>query len=520
MSKRDETLSLFSKSDADIKNQPLAARMRPRGIAEYVGQSHILGPGKLLRRAIEADRIHSFIFYGPPGTGKTTLAQIIATQTKSVFEQLIAVESNIKEIRRLLKGAKTRLQNMGEATIVFIDEIHRFSKAQQDALLPDVEKGVIKLIGATTENPYFYISSPIVSRSQIFNLKPLTVDELIELLNRALKDAERGLGHLGISADEYALAHLAKISDGDARKALNALEIAATTTPPNEEGIIQITIEVAEQSIQRKALVYGDDVKADTISAFQKSMRGSDPDAAIYWLVKMIRAGEDPRYIARRMIVCASEDVGLADPMALLMANAAFQAVETIGWPEAKLQLAQATIYIATAPKSNSATRAIEAAEREVDVERTISMPKDLQDRHSPGLRCGGQKFDYKLPHDHPNHFVAQDYLGVNRTFYTPTEQGEEKKIKERVDNWRIQFQAVRRNADSLSAFAPPKSSTLRSTEPAKKPSRFTCSNCSYGTTQKGEIICNHKMKVVDNDGSPKPVKSDSTCEYYQPALP
>lgn len=345
---------------------PLAARMRPRSLDEYAGQSHILAPGQLLRRAIESDRLQSLIFYGPPGTGKTSLAQIIARQTKNKFERLSGVESNVADMRRVLSGAANRLENSGQSTLLFIDEIHRFNKSQQDVLLPDVESGVIRLIGATTHNPFFFVNSPLVSRSQIFELRPLTEEDLFLLLTRALADAERGLGHMKIRAAEAALRHLATISDGDARKALNALEIAALTTEPSADGFIHVDLAVAEQSIQRKAIVYDGDGDAhyDTISAFIKSMRGSDPDAALYWLAKMIHAGEDPRFITRRIVICAAEDVGLADPMALVLANAAHQAAEFIGWPEARIPIAEATIYIATANKSNSAYVAIDAAAR------------------------------------------------------------------------------------------------------------------------------------------------------------
>src|SRR5258705_2154141 len=304
--------------------------MRPRQLDELAGQTHILGPGQLLRRAIESDRIQSLIFYGPPGTGKTSLAQIIARHTRNRFERLSGVESNVAEMRRVLATAATRLANTGEPTILFIDEIHRFNKAQQDVLLPDVEAGVVRLIGATTHNPFFFVNSPLVSRSQIFEPRPLSEEELLRLLRRALADEERGLWHIRIRTDDAALAHLATISDGDARKALNALEIAALTTAPDPEGFIHVTLPVAEQSIQKKAVVYDADGDAhyDTISAYIKSMRGSDPDAALYWLAKMIHAGEDPRFITRRLMICAAEDVGLADPMALVLANAAHQTAE------------------------------------------------------------------------------------------------------------------------------------------------------------------------------------------------
>jgi len=432
------------------RSQPLAARMRPRNLDEYAGQSHILGHGQLLRRAIEADRIQSLLFYGPPGTGKTSLAQIIARQTKSKFERLSGVESNVADMRRVLSAAANRLENTGASTILFIDEIHRFNKSQQDVLLPDVESGVIKLIGATTHNPFFFVNSPLVSRSQIFELRPLTEEDLYSLLQRALKDEERGLGYLKVSADESALRHLAKIADGDARKVLNSLEIAALTTAPDPDGVIRITLAVAEQSIQKKAVVYDGDGDAhyDTISAFIKSMRGSDPDAALYWLAKMIHAGEDPRFIARRIIICAAEDVGLADPMALVLANAALAAAEFVGWPEAQIPLAEATIYIATANKSNSAVKAIAAALEDVRSGRTIAVPEHLRDGHYKGAERLGHGQGYAYAHDGKEHFVAQDYLGVDKKYYEPTEQGVEKKIKERVEKWRAEFAKMRTTPD------------------------------------------------------------------------
>ena len=413
--------------------------MRPRHLDEYAGQSHILGPGQLLRRAIEADRIQSLLFYGPPGTGKTTLAQIIARQTKSKFERLSGVESNVADMRRVLSAAANRLENTGAATILFIDEIHRFNKAQQDVLLPDVESGVIKLIGATTHNPFFFVNSPLVSRSQIFELHPLTEAELYGLCRRALADADRGLGYLKIDAEEKALRHLARIADGDARKVLNALEIGALTTAPDAGGVIHLTLAVAEQSIQKKAVVYDGDGDAhyDTISAFIKSMRGSDPDAALYWLAKMIHAGEDPRFIARRIVICAAEDVGLADPMALVLATSALQAAEFVGWPEAQIPLSEATLYIATANKSNSAVMAIGAALEDVRSGRTIPVPEHLRDGHYQGAARLGHGQGYQYAHAGPDHFVAQEDLGVDKTYYEPTEQGVEKKIKERLENWR-----------------------------------------------------------------------------------
>jgi putative ATPase len=345
-------------------------------------------------------------------------------------------------MRRVLATAANRLANKGQSTILFIDEIHRFNKAQQDVLLPDVEGGVVRLIGATTHNPFFFVNSPLVSRSQIFELRPLTEDDLLVLLGRALSDSERGLGYLRIEAEEPALRHLAKLSDGDARKALNALEIAALTTSADAKGVVHIDLGVAEQSIQKKAVVYDDeDAHYDTISAFIKSMRGSDPDAALYWLAKMIHAGEDPRFIARRIVIHAAEDVGLADPMALVLANAAFQAAEFIGWPEARIPLAEATLYIATAPKSNSTVMAIDAAIKDVESGRTLPVPEHLRDASYRGAKRLGHGEGYKYAHDYEGHFVAQDYLGVAKRYYEPSEQGVEKKIKERVANWRAQVE-------------------------------------------------------------------------------
>ncbi|MEI7733245.1 MAG: replication-associated recombination protein A [Verrucomicrobiota bacterium] len=419
---------------------PLAARMRPRTLAEYVGQSHILAPGQLLRRSIESDRIQSLIFFGPPGTGKTSLAQIIARQTRSKFERLSGVESNVADMRRVLSAAANRWENTGQSTILFVDEIHRFNKSQQDVLLPDVESGVVRLIGATTHNPFFFVNSPLVSRSQIFELQPLTELELLELLRRALVEEERGLGYLKIQAEAGALEHLARMADGDARKALNALEVAALTTAPGADGVIRLTLAVAEQSIQKKAVAYGDDAHYDTISAFIKSMRGSDPDAALYWLAKMIHAGEDPRFITRRMMICAAEDVGLADPMALVLTVSAHQAAEFVGWPEARIPIAEAAIYIATAHKSNSAIMAVDAALKDVQAGRTLAVPEHLKDGHYAGAEKLGHGVGYQYAHGFPGHFVPQDYLGADKRYYQPTGMGTEKKIKERLDYWRAQM--------------------------------------------------------------------------------
>jgi putative ATPase len=422
---------------------PLATRMRPRTLDEVVGQRHIVGPGKLLRRAIEADRISSIILYGPPGVGKTSLAHVIAASTQSRFERLSGVEGSVSDIRRVVAQAANRLQNTGQKTILFIDEIHRFNKAQQDVLLPDVESGLLRLIGATTHNPFFYVNSPLVSRSQIFQLESLSTEDLLTLIRKVLKDKERGLGGLRLRVDDEAAAHLATVSDGDARKCLNALEIAARTTPPEASGLVHVTLSAAEESIQRKAVVYDADGDAhyDTISAFIKSLRGSDPDAALYWLAKMLYAGEDIRFIARRLIICASEDVGMADSNALVVATAAQQAVEFVGLPEAQLILAHASVYVATAPKSNRCTVAIGKASAEVREGRTLAVPKHLRDTHYKAAKKLGHGAGYKYSHDYEGAYVPQAYLPEGRIYYEPSEHGMEKRVKERLDHWRELFQ-------------------------------------------------------------------------------
>lgn len=422
---------------------PLSTRMRPRTLDEFAGQQHIVGPEKLLRRAIEADRISSIILYGPPGTGKTTLAQIIANATQSKFERLSGVESTVADMRRVIATASNRLKTSGAKTILFIDEIHRFNKAQQDVLLPDVESGTVRLIGATTHNPFFYINSPLVSRSQVFQLEPLKPEDLIALMKRALADPERGLGAHKVRMDEDALQHLATVSDGDARKCLNALEIGVLTTTPDKKGAIHFTKAVAEESIQKKAVVYdGDgDQHYDTISAFIKSMRGSDPDAAVYWLAKMLYAGEDIRFIARRIVICASEDIGMADSQALVVAVAAQQAVEFVGMPEAQLILAHAAVYLATAPKSNRTTVAIGKASKEVKEGVTLAVPKHLRDTHYKASKKLGHGESYKYAHDYEGGYVPQAYLPEGRVYYEPTENGMEKRVKERLDYWRALFE-------------------------------------------------------------------------------
>jgi putative ATPase len=417
--------------------------MRPRTLGEVAGQQHILGEGKLLRRAIEADLFSSLIFYGPPGTGKTSLATVIAKTTNSRFEMLNGVESNVSEIRDKIAQARTWKNLRGETTILFIDEIHRFNKAQQDVLLPHIERGTVRFIGATTHNPYYYVNSPLTSRSQIFQLESLTTEEVVSVLWRAIDDKERGLGKLKLLAHENALFHLAEKSDGDVRKALTALDLAALTTPPNDEGKIELTLEIAEESIQQKAIVYDatGDAPYDTISAFIKSIRGSDPDAALYWLAKMLEAGEDPRFIARRIVISASEDIGLADSNALRVAMDAQQAFEFIGMPEGRIPLAHATVYLATAPKSNSAYAALDEAIADVKSGRTLSVPPHLRTPTRKKLASASgtsdEALEYFYSHSFEGNYVPQSYLPEGKHYYTPTENGLEKRIKERLEYWK-----------------------------------------------------------------------------------
>ena len=428
-------------------HEPLAARMRPLSLSEIAGQQHILGEGKLLRRAIEADRFTSLIFYGPPGTGKTTLAWVVANSTGSRFEALNGVESNVAEIRAKIEQARTYTKLRDQSTVLFIDEIHRFNKAQQDVLLPHLERGTVRFIGATTHNPYFYVNSPLVSRSQIFQLEPLSSEDLLLLLKRALSDPERGFGNRDIEADENALQHLAEKADGDARKALSALELAILTTP-GDEGTVNLDLAVAEESIQHKAVVYDSDGDQhyDTISAFIKSIRGSDPDAALYWMAKMLHAGEDPRFIARRLVISASEDIGLADSNGLRVALAAQQAFEFLGMPEGRIPLAHATVYLATAPKSNSAYAALGAAMQDVENNRTLSVPEHLRTSFRKKLAeaSGADQaaMQYLYSHDYEGNFTPQAYLPEGRRYYDPTENGLEKRIKERLDFWHSQIES------------------------------------------------------------------------------
>jgi len=418
------------------KEAPLAARMRPTTLDEWVGQEHIIGKNTLLTRAIKADKLTSLVLYGPPGTGKTSLARIIAGATQSVFTQLNATVSGVKDIQRAVENAKTAIELYGQRSILFVDEIHRFNKAQQDALLPYVEDGTIILVGATTENPYFEVNKALVSRSVIFELFPLTVDNILDLMRRAISDKERGLGFLRISAKDDALAFLADIAGGDARTALNALELAALTTEPNQDGEIVIDMEVAEACIQKRALRYerDGDNHYDTISAFIKSMRGSDPDAALYYLARMLYAGEDPKFIARRIVIFASEDIGNADPHALQVAVAAFQAVQFIGLPECTLNLSQAVAYMSCAPKSNASTIAFSKAAADVKDVHIKTLPTHLQDAHYKAAKELNRGVGYKYPHDYPGNYVPQQYLPdelADRVYYRPTENGVEKKIGE-----------------------------------------------------------------------------------------
>jgi putative ATPase len=416
-------------------NAPLSVRMRPSTLEECVGQEHILGPGKLLTRAVAADRVTSIILYGPPGSGKTTMALCISKKTNANFESVNAVASNVEELRKIIASAKNRLANAGHKTILFIDEIHRFNKAQQDVLMPDVENGNLVLIGATTMNPFFSLVTPLLSRSLVFELKPLSEENVLTLLERSLKDKERGLGKIKVKADKKALKFLAEISDGDARRALNALEVGCLTTPKNKDGAVVFSLEVAQESIQKKQVQYdGDgDVHYDTASAFIKSMRGSDPDAALYWMAKMIYAGEDPRFIARRICICAAEDVGNADPNALLVASAALEVAEFVGLPEARIPLAQAAVYVACAPKSNAVYLGIDKALEDVKTKKSGNVPSHLRDGSYTGAKTLGHGQGYKYAHDYQDHYVPQEYMPFKAIYYEPTEMGYEKKIKDRL---------------------------------------------------------------------------------------
>jgi putative ATPase len=420
---------------------PLAARMRPRSLEEFVGQEHLVGPGRILRRLVDSGELASVVLYGPPGTGKTTLARILAQSARAHFETLNAVTSGAADIRRVAQEAHDRLRFHRQRTVVFVDEIHRFNRAQQDLLLPHVEDGTLVLVGATTENPFFALNSTLVSRVRILRLEPLSPEEIRRIVQRALQDSERGLGRLAVELDPQALEHLVQACGGDARVALNALEVAVTTTAPGPDGVRRVGLEAVVEALQRPVLRYDreGDQHYDTVSAFIKSMRGSDPDAAVYWLVRMLEAGEDPRFVARRMVIHAAEDVGLADPTALLVATAAAHAVEYVGMPEAQIPLAEAAIYIACAPKSNAVVRALARAREDVRTHTPEPVPAHLRDSSYPGAVRLGHGQGYRYPHDYPGGFVEQDYLpeGLRgRVYYEPTDRGLEATLRQRLQNW------------------------------------------------------------------------------------
>lgn len=427
-------MSLFDAAeDANRRQaQPLAARMRPRTLAEFVGQEHFLGEGRLLRRLLAADRLGSVVFYGPPGTGKTTLARLLAAESRSHFQQLSAVASGVKELRQVLAEAEDRLAASGRRTLLFIDEMHRFNKAQQDVLLPGVEEGVVILVGATTENPFFTINSALISRSRVFQFQPLSATDVKTLLRRAVADTERGLGKYDVRPHDDALEFLAEVSDGDARRALSALEVGVLST---ETTPVEFTLALARESVQRKAIDYdrAGDQHYDTISALIKSIRGSDPDAALYWLARMLEGGEDVRFLARRLVILASEDIGNADPAALPLAVAAAHACELVGLPECELTLAQAATYLACAPKSNASYVGIAEAKQDVREGRVLPVPVHLRDRHYAGAKRLKHGEGYQYAHDQPGAVAAQDYLGVQREYYRPTERGFERELAERL---------------------------------------------------------------------------------------
>jgi putative ATPase len=425
--------------------RPLAARMRPRTLEEFVGQEHFLGEGKLLRRMLQADRLASVLFYGPPGCGKTALAHVIALATKSKFVAMNAVSAGTKEVREVLAEARRRLESRGGRTILFLDELHRFNRTQQDVLLPDVEDGVVILIGATTQNPFFAVNSPLISRSQVFHFEPLTRQHIKSILQRAVTDEDRGFGKLNVTITEEALAFLAEICDGDARRALTALEIGVKSQMVPERGWrtgqpVVVDLDLAQDSIQRKVMDFDPtgDTHYDLASAFIKSIRGSDPDAGVYWLARMLESGEDPRFIARRLVILASEDIGNADPQALVVANAVWDAVERVGLPECQLNLSQAVLYLALAPKSNAATLAIEAARKDVKEGRTLPVPVHLRDAHYQGAQQLGHGVGYQYSHNHDGGWVDQQYIPADVEYYHPTDRGFEATLAQRLAELRL----------------------------------------------------------------------------------
>ena len=435
---------LFTASESNNLGRvaPLAARMRPRTLAEFAGQRHLLGEGKLLWRMLQARRLGSVIFYGSPGTGKTTLARLLADETNSRFVQLSAVTSGVKELREVLEAARDRVATGGNQTLLFIDEIHRFNKAQQDALLPDVEEGIVILVGATTANPFFAVNDALVSRSRVFQFEPLTTEEIKQVLQQALADKDRGLGKHNVTADKDALDFLAAVSDGDARRALGALEIGVLSSLPKDGGELRFTRELAADAMQRRAVQYDPtgDAHYDAASALIKSLRGSDPDAALYWLARMLEGGEDVRFLCRRLIILASEDIGNADPHALPLAIAAMQACEFVGLPECQLTLAQAVTYLACAPKSNASTLAITAAKRDIQEGRVLPVPRHLRDSHYSGAKQLGHGEGYEYSHNAPDGVAEQDYLGVEREYYRPFDRGFEKELGERLEQIRAKL--------------------------------------------------------------------------------
>jgi putative ATPase len=446
-------MSLFQQMEDKNRQsvQPLAARMRPRKLAEFVGQQHFLGEGKLLNRLLKARRLGSVLLYGPPGTGKTTLAQLLASETNSRFRQLSAVASGVKELREVLEEARNEVAAGGRKTLLFVDEIHRFNKAQQDVLLPDVEEGIVTLVGATTANPFFAVVSALVSRSQVFQFQPLSIEEILTLLKRALRDAERGLGKIPVEADDNALLFLAEVCDGDARRALNSLEIAVLSC---DERPVRLTRQLAEESVQRKAIEYDatGDAHYDAASALIKSIRGSDPDAGLYWLARMLEAGEDVRFLCRRLVILASEDVGNADPHALPLAVAAMQACEFIGLPECQLTLAQTVTYLACAPKSNASTIAIGEATADVREGRLVPVPVHLRDSHYRGAKQLGHGIGYEYAHDAEGGVAAQDYLGIEREYYRPVPRGFEAELSQRLEAIRKKLREAKPNTNDETA--------------------------------------------------------------------
>ncbi len=455
--REDETdKKLFSRSEKDNIDSvaPLAVRMRPKKLDEFIGQRHFIGQNKLLTRMLEADKLSSLIFYGPPGVGKTSLATIIANYTKARFYYLNAPSASVKDIRVIIGRARDRLAASGARTVLFIDDIHRFNRAQQDVLLDDVEAGILILIGATTENPYFAVNSPLISRSTVFHFEPLNQEDILQLLQRAIDDAERGLGKFDIQTDAKSLKYLAVMCDGDARRALTALEVGVLSQAARKlQGKIKFNLEVAKESIQQKAIVYDrtGDTHYDLASALQKSMRGSDPDATVYWLARMIAGGEDIRFIARRIAVCAAEDVGNAEPMATVLAAAAVQISEFVGLPEAQLSLAQAALYVACAPKSNAAASAIGKAVADVQTEPIKPVPKHLKDSHYQAAKKAGFGVDYKYPHKFKDGFVPQEYFpaAMKKKYYEPKEIGCEKNIKRYLQKLQVLIEHSKTIKDS-----------------------------------------------------------------------